>query len=115
DAAARSLPGGTDLDTLLRDTEQRLATAQRAGPKSIDALPLLYILGEGNSAKTTVVLKSGFDPELLAGQVYRDQDIVATAVINLWYTQSCVLVEAGDAVRKSPALWGKLIRKTRPK
>ncbi|HXE05208.1 MAG TPA: ImcF-related family protein, partial [Bryobacteraceae bacterium] len=115
DAAARSLPGGTDLDTLLRDTEHRLATAQRAGPKSIDALPLLYILGEGNSAKTTVVLKSGFDPELLAGQVYRDQDIVATPVINLWYAHSCVFAEAGNAIRQAPQLWRRLIRKSRPK
>jgi type VI secretion system protein ImpL len=115
DAAAKSLPGGTDLDTLLRDAEHRLATAQRTGPKSIDTLPLLYILGESNSAKTTAVLKSGFDPELLAGQVYRDQDIVATPVVNLWYAHSCVFAEAGDAIRKAPQLWHRLIRKSRPK
>ncbi|HEV2136460.1 MAG TPA: ImcF-related family protein [Terracidiphilus sp.] len=115
DAAAKSLPGGTDLDTLLRDAEHRLATAQRTGPKSIDTLPLLYILGESNSAKTTAVLKSGFDPELLAGQVYRDQDIVATPVINLWFAHNCIFAEAGDAIRRAPALWHRLIRKSRPK
>ena len=103
------------MDTLLRDAEKKLATAQRTGQTSLDSLPLLYILGEGNSAKTTAVLKSGLDPELLAGQIYRDQDVMATPVVNLWYTQQCVMVEAGDAVRKSPALWSKLIRKTRPK
>ena len=115
DAAARSLPGGSDLDTLLRDASHRLASAQRTGPKSLDALPLLYILGEANSAKTTAVIKSGFDPELLAGQVYREQDIVATPVVNLWYANSCVFAEAGDAVRKASPLWHRLIRKTRPK
>ena len=115
DAAARSLQGGSDLDTLLRDAERRLATAQRTGPKSLDSLPILYILGDANSAKTTAVLKSGFDPELLAGQVYRDQDIVPTPVINLWYAQDCVFTEVGDAIRKAPALWNRLIRKTRPK
>lgn len=115
DAATAGLPGGTDLDTLLRDAEKRLATAQRTGPKSLDTLPLLYILGDANSAKTTTVLKSGLDPELIAGQLYRDQDVVPTPVVNLWYTRSCVLVEAGDAVRKNPALWSKLIRRTRPK
>ncbi len=115
EAATTGLPGGTDLDTLLRDAEKRLATAQRTGPKSLDTLPLLYILGDANSAKTTTVLKSGLDPELLAGQLYRDQDVVPTPVVNLWYTRSCVLVEAGDAVRKNPALWSKLIRRTRPK
>ncbi|MGC2635867.1 MAG: ImcF-related family protein [Acidobacteriaceae bacterium] len=115
EAAAMSATGGEDLDTLLRAAEKRLATAQRGGPKSLDRLPLVYILGEGNSAKTTTVLKSGLDPELIAGQIYRDQDVVATPVANVWYTRSCILVEAGDAVRKSPALWSKLIRRTRPR
>ncbi|HEX3470701.1 MAG TPA: type VI secretion protein IcmF/TssM N-terminal domain-containing protein, partial [Silvibacterium sp.] len=115
DAATKNIQGGSDMDTLLRDAEKRLAAAQRTGPKSLDSLPLLYILGDGNSAKTTAVLKSGLDPELLAGQIYRDQDITATPVVNLWYTQQCVIAEAGDAVRKSPVLWSKLIRKTRPK
>ena len=115
DAATKNVTGGTEMDTLLRDAEKRLASAQRTGAKSLDSLPLLYLLGEVNSAKTTAVLKSGLDPELLAGQIYRDQDVIATPVVNLWYTQQAVIVEAGDAVRRSPALWQKLIRKTRPK
>ena len=115
DAATRNISGGTEMDTLLRDAEKRLASAQRTGAKSLDSLPLLYLLGEANSAKTTAVLKSGLDPELLAGQLYRDQDVIATPILNLWYTQQTVIVEAGDAVRKSPALWQKLIRRTRPK
>ena len=115
DAATKNIAGGSDMDTLLRDAEKRLAAAQRSGAKSLDSLPLLYLVGEGNSAKTTSILKSGLDPELLAGQIYRDQDVIATPVVNLWYTQQCVIVEAGSAVRNSPALWSKLIRKTRPK
>ena len=115
DAATKNIAGGSDMDTLLRDAEKRLAAAQRPGAKSLDSLPLLYLLGEGNSAKTTSVLKSGLDPELLAGQIYRDQDVIATPVVNLWYTQQCVIVEAGSAPRNSPGLWSKLIRKTRPK
>ena len=45
DAATKNMPGGSDLDALLRDAESRLANAQRTGPKSLDSLPLLYILG----------------------------------------------------------------------
>jgi type VI secretion system protein ImpL len=115
DAATKTLVGGTDMDTLLRDAERHLATAQRGGARTLDTLPLLYILGDSNAAKTTSVLKSGFDPELLAGQVYRDQDVVATPVVNIWFAHESVFVEVGDAVRKARALWGKLIRKTRPK
>ncbi|HTW60773.1 MAG TPA: ImcF-related family protein [Terracidiphilus sp.] len=115
DAATRNMPGGADLDLLLREAASRLASAQRTGPKSLDSLPLLYILGDGNAAKTTAVIKSGFDPELLAGQVYREQDIVQTPVANFWFAQSSAFVEAGDAVRKALPLWTKLVRKTRPK
>ena len=114
-AATKNVAGGTEMDTLLRDAEKRLAAAQRSGAKSLDSLPLLYLLGEANAAKTTSVLKSGLDPELLAGQIYRDQDVIATPVVNIWYTAQCAIVEAGNAVRKSPPLWGKLIRRTRPK
>nr|WP_252263551.1 ImcF-related family protein [Paracidobacterium acidisoli] len=115
EAGIRNVQGNSELEVLLRDSERKLSTAQRSGGKSLDSLPLLYILGEANAAKTTTILKSGLDPELLAGQIYRDQDVVPTPVVNLWYSQQCVLVEAGDAVRKSPQLWRKLVRKTRPR
>jgi len=104
-----------ELKPLLRDAQQRLASSQRASAKSLDALPLLYLLGESNSAKTTTVLRSGLDPELLAGQIYQDQNVVPTTLANIWYTQQSVLVEAGDAIRKNAGLWSGLIRNSRPK
>jgi type VI secretion system protein ImpL len=104
-----------DLDTLLRDGSAKLASAQRTGPKSLDALPLLYVIGDANAGKTTTILKSALDPELLAGQVYRDQDIIPTTVLNLWYSRQCALVEAGASVRSDPRLWARVIKRTRPK
>jgi type VI secretion system protein ImpL len=105
----------SELGALIRDAQQRLASSQRASAKSFDSTPLLYILGGPNAAKTTTVLRSGLDPELLAGQVYRDQSVVATPLSTFWYTQECVLVEAGEAVRNSAHLWETLVRRTRPR
>jgi len=105
----------SQLNNLIRDAQQRLASSQRANAKTFDATPMLYILGGSNAAKTTTVLRSGLDPELLAGQVYRDQGVIPTDLANFWYTQQSVLVEAGEATRDSSHIWEALVRKTRPK
>ncbi len=102
------------FDDLLREANRKLAASPRAGAKRLNDLPLLYILGDANSAKTTVVLKSGLEPELLSGQVYRERDVVSTPVANIWYSEKAALIEAGDAFRTTPTLWNRLIVRTRP-
>lgn len=47
DAATRKIQGGSDMDTLLRDAEKRLAAAQRTGPKSLDSLPFFTFWATG--------------------------------------------------------------------
>lgn len=101
------------IDDLLREADKRLAASPQAGAKRLRDLPLLYVLGDAGSAKTTIVVKSGLEPELLAGQVYRDKDVVATQVANIWFSNRTALLETGDAVRKSPALWKYLVTRTR--
>jgi type VI secretion system protein ImpL len=105
----------SELGSLIRDAHHRLASSQRAGGKSLDAFPLVYVLGDPNSAKTTSVLRSGLDPELLSGQVYRDENVLPTPTANFWYTKQGLLVEAGEALRRRPGLWKILVRRTRPK
>ena len=102
------------LDDLLREANSKLASSSRAQAKKLNDVPLLYILGEANSAKTTAVMKSGLEAELLAGQIYRERDIVSTPVANIWYSGKAALIEAGDAVRQTPGLWSRLIARTRP-
>ena len=113
-------PGGETVDTapvdeLLRQADRRLASSPQTGVKRFRDLPVLYVLGESGSAKTTAVAKSGLEPELLAGEVYREKLVVPTAVANLWYSRSTALLEVGDAVRKTPALWKHLVTATRPR
>ena len=110
----------SELTTLLREAEQRLTgAARRSGvPSSFRTLPLLYILGATNSAKTTTILKSGLDPELLAGQAYQDEMVASTRLANVWYAQGALLVDTGEALACGSSLWsslgGTLIRRTRP-
>ena len=103
-----------ELDLMLNDANRKLKTAQQ-GAKALDSLPLLYILGDTGSAKTTTMLKSGLDPELLAGTATLDGEQVPTNVINLWFTKAAALLEAGATVRQNNALLGRLVHRTRAK
>ncbi|MGI4852781.1 MAG: ImcF-related family protein [Janthinobacterium lividum] len=102
------------LDDLLREANRKLSASSRAGAKRLSDLPLVYLLGEASSAKTTAIMKSGLEAELLAGQVFREKDVVSTAVVNIWYSGSASFVEAGEALRQTPGLWTRLIALTRP-
>jgi type VI secretion system protein ImpL len=101
-----------ELDLLLADANRKLRTSQQ-GAKTLESLPLLYILGDAGSAKTTTVLKSGLDPELLAGTATLDRDQIPTQVINLWFTKAAALLEVGASIRQSNGLLGRLVHRTR--
>jgi type VI secretion system protein ImpL len=107
-------PDAINLNSVLRDADAKVKQANRAGAKSLAALPLIYVIGDENSAKTQTVLQSGLDPELLAGNVYQDGQIVPTQLANLWLAGNYVLVEAGGALLRQPPLWVRLVRATIP-
>ena len=104
----------SDLDLLLNDANRKLRTSQQ-GAKTLDALPLVYILGDADAAKTTTVMKSGLDPELLAGTAPHEGDMVSTDVLNLWFTKVAAILEVGASVRQSNALLARLVSRTRAK
>ena len=107
-------PDAINLNTVLRDADAKVRQAGRAGAKSLAGLPLIYVIGDENSAKTQTVLQSGLDPELLAGNVYQDGQIVPTQLANLWLAGDYVLAEAGGALLRQPPLWLRLVRATIP-
>ena len=107
-------PDSINLGNLLRDADAKIRQTNRAGAKSLAALPLIYVIGDENSAKTQTVLQSGLDPELLAGNVYRDGIVVPTQLANLWLAGNYVIAEAGGALLRQPPLWVRLVRATIP-
>ncbi|MGA2850182.1 MAG: ImcF-related family protein [Terracidiphilus sp.] len=107
-------PDGVNLNALLRDADAKVRQAGRAGAKSLASLPLIYVIGDENSAKTQTVLQSGLDPELIAGNIYRDGLVAPTQLANIWLAGNYLLVEAGGAMLRQLPLWLRLVRATIP-
>jgi type VI secretion system protein ImpL len=117
-AANGELPGGgsnSEVDVLLIDANRKLRNAKQQGAKPLDGLPLLYLLGEAGSAKTSLVMRSGLDPELIAGSAPREGDVSPTPVLNLWFTRQAAILEAGQTIRQTPGALQRMIARTRPK
>ena len=76
--AADAEPGsGDEIDVLIRDAEARLAASGQSG--KIGTLPVIFVVGEPGTTKTSTVVHSGLEPELLAGQVYQNNVIAPPA------------------------------------
>src|SRR5437868_1233904 len=104
---------GAEIDVLLREADRKLK-ASRAASATISSMPAIFILGESGSAKTSVMLHSGLEPELLAGQVYDGSDVASTYILNLWFARKTVFIEVSSKIASDPASWARVLQKTRP-
>jgi type VI secretion system protein ImpL len=107
--------GGDEIDVLIREAETRLQASKLGRTASVGNLPLFLVLGETGAAKTTIVLHSGLEPELLAGQVGQDKVPLPTRTANLWYTRQFLFAEAGGSMLQDRPRWTKLVRKLAPR
>jgi len=114
-AMSPSGPGGDEIDILLREAETRLQASKLGKSASVGNLPLYLVMGETGSAKTSVVIHSGLEPELLAGQTVQDKVPVPTRTANLWYTRQVVFAEAGGTLLQDKPRWARFIRKLAPR
>ena len=107
--------GVVELDQLLRDANSRLWRSRVGRGRIIADLPVILVVGDRNTSKTTSVIHSGVELELLAGQVYEQRDeIVPTRTGNVWFARGYALVEVGGAVLGDSARWARLIKWLRP-
>ncbi|HLJ17609.1 MAG TPA: ImcF-related family protein [Bryobacteraceae bacterium] len=106
--------GGDELDTLLRDASARLVASKAAGGANLSGLPVVLVVGDRGSAKTSTVLQSGIEPELLAGNVYQNNAVAPTRTINAWFARGLAFLEAGGPLLADPATWLRLIRRLQP-
>src|ERR1022692_2958446 len=115
-AADATDPGGAgneEIDSLVREAERRLAASKQGA--RLGSLPVFFLVGDTGSTKTSVMLNAGLEPELLAGLVYRDNNLVPTRTANLWFARRTIFVEAGGKVPAEAARWGRLVRKLQPR
>ncbi|HEX6632132.1 MAG TPA: type VI secretion protein IcmF/TssM N-terminal domain-containing protein, partial [Gemmatimonadaceae bacterium] len=116
-----------EIDAAVATAQERLAAA-RAGGGRLGALPAVLVLGPAGSAKTTMIVRSGLEPELLAGEVFRGEQIAPTRLVNLWYargaqggagngaagTVGTVFAEAGGQVTADAGRRARLLQRLRP-
>ena len=108
-------PGGDELSQLLNEAEERLRSSNLGKGARFASLPALFVIGARGSTKTTTIVQSGLDPELLAGHVYQEGNVVApTRFVNAWFARQWVFVEAGAATLADASQWSKLIHRMRP-
>jgi type VI secretion system protein ImpL len=103
-----------EIDGLVREAESRLVSSNLAQGARLSNLPLVFVIGETGSTKTSTLLNCGLDPELIAGQVYQDNTVVPTRIANIWFARGTVFVEPGGRLLADPARWARLIQRLRP-
>lgn len=112
DAAA---PAGDEIALLIRDADAKLAAAKQEAGARVSTLPVFLIFGDAGCAKTSVMLHSGLDPELVAGQVYQSGNVTATRTANLWFSRHTVFAEVGGKLLPDTAKWKQLVSRLQPK
>ncbi|MGH7190725.1 MAG: type VI secretion protein IcmF/TssM N-terminal domain-containing protein, partial [Acetobacteraceae bacterium] len=117
-AAGPEAPGGQtlerEIDFLVRKAESRLRASRLGRNATVGKLPVILLAGETGSGKTSVVLDSGLESELLAGQVSQDDKTVPTRSVNLWFASPVVLAEAAGGLLTQPPAWARLVGRLAP-
>ncbi|MBZ5619131.1 MAG: hypothetical protein LAQ69_10475, partial [Acidobacteriia bacterium] len=108
-------PGGDDISVLIHEAEGKLSAAKLEQGAKVANLPVYLIMGEPGTTKTTVMLHSGLEPELLAGQVYQAGNVAPTRTANLWFSRRAVFAEAGGPMLGDPGKWSRLVKRLQPR
>ena len=112
--APEGQPGSSDIDLLVHEANRRLKSSTLGRGATLGNLPLLFLLGESGSTKTSMVLHSALEPELLAGQVFQDSNVLPTRVANIWYTREALFVDPAGDLAGQQERWKRLVRLVQP-
>jgi type VI secretion system protein ImpL len=103
-----------DVDTLVHDAVRKLRESSLGRSASLGKLPVVFLLGDSDSAKTHTIINSSLDPELLAGHVYQDNQILPTQALNFWYTRHAIFADVSGSLFRDSKNWSRLVRLLQP-
>ena len=107
--------GDAAIDAMINEADQRVSQSSATQGAKIANLPMVFVVGDQGSTKTSALVYSGIEPELLAGAVYGEGNAVAsTQHINVWFARGSTFVEAAGKVFADPAKWKALVRRLKP-
>ena len=114
-----ALPGGQDIatddvDLLVHEAVRRLRSSRLGRSIDLGKLPLVFLIGESGTTKTTTIVNSSLDPELLAGQVHQESNILPTRTANIWYTRQAVFVDTAGTLVSQTGKWARLVKLLQP-
>jgi type VI secretion system protein ImpL len=103
--------GPEEINVLIREAQSKVASARLGHGSKLASLRIIFLLGDSSAGKTTAVLHSGLDAELIAGQVFQEGNVVPTPAANFWFARKTVLVEAGPNLLAEPRLWQRMVQR----
>jgi len=98
----------------VREAVRRLKHSNVGRGSNLGSCRSCSVLGNSGSTKTTVLIHSALDPELLAGQVYRDNEVLPTSAANIWYTRQAIFVDPAGSMMGQADRWRRLVRLLQP-
>ncbi len=114
ETASGQTAGADDIDLVVREAVRRLRSSTLGRGANLGNLPLVFVLGDSGATKTTTVIHSALDPELLAGHVYQDTTVLPTRLLNIWYTRQAIFVDPAGDLLTQPPRWKRLVKLVQP-
>jgi type VI secretion system protein ImpL len=99
------------IGQLFREAAGKLQRSRKGAPES---LPAFVVLGEAGSAKTTTIVRSGLEPELLAGQAFEENVVTPTRDVNIWFARDTLFIDPAGGLLDDPQRRAALIASLTP-
>jgi len=106
-------PEAVEIAEYLATATRRLTASGVAGKGGLRSLPVVFFMGPGRSAKTSVVQQAGLETDFLAGDGDGGEPPSPTPNLNLWLSRNTVFLEVGEGASQSPQGWRKILQTIR--